>query len=41
MAERLQKELSAVQNSSHDTSPQNLLDSLLEETQVNQIDAHT
>lgn len=34
MAERLQKELASVQSASQDTSPQYILDSLLEETQV-------
>lgn len=34
MTERLQKELNSVQAASQDTSPQFILDSLLEETQV-------
>lgn len=40
MAERLQKELASVQSASHDISPQNILDSLLEETQVKSIDGN-
>lgn len=34
MQERLQKELNSAQTASQDTSPQYLLESLLEETQV-------
>lgn len=34
MAERLQKELSSVRAASENTSPQYILESLLEETQV-------